>query len=111
MAKGDITIVDGVEYVQTVDDGYAERCQVQLDAWVAGTSTHNTVDGECCPDFSCCNTDVRTPVEMRERFARAQAEGDEKTKMAMLGGFLGAAIASALPDTKVYVTGDGSKHD
>lgn len=107
MAKGDTEIIDGVKYVQLHDDGYPARHKRQLDDWVAGTSNHNTVDGECCPDFSCCNDKADTPTDVRERFARAVAEKDEKTKMAMLGGFLGQMLATQ--GIKAHIAGDGGR--
>ena len=60
----------------------------QLDRWVNGDSVHNLSRGECCPDFSCCNPELQTPVEVRRKFAKAApAERD-----AMLGKFLGAML-------------------
>lgn len=107
MAKGDIMVVGGVEYVQAHDDGYKERYIKQLADWVDGSPVHNDVDEECCPDFACCNSLVKTDEETRRRFALAVAEGDEKTKMAILGGFLGAAFATM--GKTVYVAGDGAQ--
>ena len=37
---------------------YAERVKAQTLAWAKGRSYHNTVDDECCPDFSCCIPDL-----------------------------------------------------
>ena len=34
---------------------YRNRVREQLQSWVLGTSFHNKVDNECCPDFSCCH--------------------------------------------------------
>jgi hypothetical protein len=34
---------------------YKIRTYKQLHEWVNGNSIHNTIDDECCPDFSCCN--------------------------------------------------------
>ena len=66
-----------------------ELAQTQLAQWVAGNSVHNTDDDECCPDFSCCNKDMHTPKEVRERFAKAVHDDDEQTRLEMLGMFLG----------------------
>lgn len=38
--------------------GYRDRVVGQLMLWVNGKSLHNTVDDECCPDFSCCFPDM-----------------------------------------------------
>lgn len=35
-----------------------ERANAQLLAWAQGRPYHNTVDDECCPDFSCCHPDL-----------------------------------------------------
>jgi len=75
----------------------------QLEQWVAGNPMHNKAKGECCPDFSCCNGSPIAPKPVRERFQKAVQDGDDKTKMEMLGMFLGEAFASA--KKKVYVAG------
>lgn len=76
----------------------------QLRLWVAGDSRHNVNRDECCPDFSCCNPDFLADLEVRERFAQAIREGDEKTKMSMIGMFLGNAMAAY--GKKVHIAGD-----
>lgn len=92
------------------DDERRQRTAKQLEAWVDGEAKHNEVDGECCPDFSCCNDDVTTPKETRERFGRAIAEGDEETKMQMLEMFLGGAFATMGKTVYIAaVAGDGAK--
>jgi hypothetical protein len=77
----------------------------QLEKWVAGESIHNTERDECCPDFSCCNKNVNTPIEARRAFAKAYMEDNESLQHSMLGGFLGDALASE--EAKVYVA-DGT---
>jgi hypothetical protein len=37
---------------------YRERARAQALSWAMGRSYHNRVDGECCPDFSCCHPDL-----------------------------------------------------
>lgn len=37
---------------------YHQRVYKQGVDWIAGISRHNDIDGECCPDFSCCVSDV-----------------------------------------------------
>ena len=86
---------------------YKERSQFQLNEWVKGNSIHNDIDDECCPDFSCCNKQVKTDKVMRETFKAVCNNGNEETKMGMLMGFLGAAIAGYKPEKKVYIT-DGN---
>lgn len=34
--------------------GYVYRSYEQLVDWMNGTSKHNYIDDECCPDFTCC---------------------------------------------------------
>jgi hypothetical protein len=38
--------------------GYQERVRVQTLRWAMGDPYHNSVDNECCPDFSCCHPDM-----------------------------------------------------
>jgi len=79
--------------------------QKQLREWLKGNSIHNVESDECCPDFSCCGGDL-APLEARQRFAKAVEEGDDKTKLAMLGGFLSGMIAKHFNEKKVHITGD-----
>jgi len=68
----------------------------QLQLWVKGDSQHNPDRDECCPDFSCCNEKVSTPLETRQAFVN----GDEKIRTEMLGMFLGNAIQAYLGNGK-----------
>jgi hypothetical protein len=38
-----------------------QRVYEQGQKWVNGNPQHNTVDDECCPDFSCCNSNLFEP--------------------------------------------------
>ena len=76
----------------------------QLLKWVKGESVHNDELEQCCPDFSCCNSAMNTPLEVRELFMEAHLNDDEKQKMRLLGMFLGQAI-STISDMKVYIGG------
>jgi len=78
----------------------------QLELWVNGKSVHNDTRGECAPDFSCCNSKMKTPTEVRKRFAKAYREDDQKTMNQMLGMFLGEAISTHTPKKVHIVTGD-----
>ncbi len=78
----------------------------QLDHWIAGRSIHNTGRGECCPDFSCCNDKMNTPIEVRRKFIDADAQ----TRSGMLGYFLGEAFATLNDDKEVYIAGQGPEH-
>lgn len=44
---------------------YQERARIQCLEWAQGQSKHNTVDDECCPDFSCCDPGNGFNVEER----------------------------------------------
>jgi len=78
---------------------YKQRVKSQTDEWVKGNPIHNTVDDECCPDFSCCKPELLQPEEIRKTFAAA----NEDTRMSMLGSFLGAGLALMAPDKKVFI--------
>jgi len=62
----------------------------QLREWAKGNSIHNDLREECCPDFSCCNKKMNTPLEVRQKFV----EANESTRMEMLRMFLGQAVAT-----------------
>jgi len=101
--------------MKLIGDNYKERCQSQLDYWAKGTSIHNIVDDECCPDFSCCSPDLQSDEQTRQLFKKACDQNDEDAKNAMLMGFLGACIAKASEgktDVKVHVSGgiDAQRH-
>ena len=72
---------------------YKERHEHQLKKWVEGEYIHNDVDDECCPDFACCNDQMRTSKEKREQFKRVYDEQGSEGVVALLGEFLGEAIS------------------
>ena len=75
----------------------------QLERWVAGESVHNgatRVDGECCPDFSCCHPASLWPQARREFFRDHPKARDE-----MLFQSLGAAVSVIAPDVDVHLVG------
>lgn len=78
-----------------------ERIEAQLRAWVDGNPTHNTVDNECCPDFSCCAPNLLAEPAVRQRFVNAT----EQERNAMLGMFLSAMLADS--NTVVHIAGEG----
>lgn len=45
---------------------YQQRALAQAKQWISGESVHNTIDDECCPDFSCCEPNLFT----RNRLSR-----------------------------------------
>lgn len=74
----------------------AVRCVTSLDEqlalWVAGESVHLTIPGrkrgttDCCPDFSCCQPHLLQPLEMRQRYVKA----DERHRRLLLLRFVRA---------------------
>ena len=72
----------------------------QLDLWCEGHSVHNAATDECCPDFSCCNQKIDTPIEDRKLFRDRPELRD-----AMLGQFLHRAILTMPNGDKIYVAG------
>lgn len=76
----------------------------QLKLWVEGKPIHNEERNECCPDFSCCQSDLLAPKDIREKFYA----GDESTRTEMLGYFLSVACSKASKETgtKVYIAGE-----
>ena len=76
----------------------------QLRRWVKGDSVHNGAtksNGECCPDFSCCQPNALAPKIAREKFAAA----NESDRIWMAVHFLGCAVA----DENVYIAGQGTE--
>lgn len=71
--------------------------QDQLDLWVKGENVHNPDRDECCPDFSCCNSDVATHWSISDRkiFARVYAEGGSVAVEPLLLRGLGESIEAA----------------
>ncbi len=65
----------------------------QLELWVAGESVYNETTDECCPDFSCCNPKINTPIETKKRFQKAFLKGQDDVFMPILMMFLSEAIA------------------
>ncbi len=83
----------------------------QLDKWVNGESIHNDERGECCPDFSCCNDKMDTPIDVRKRFRQAHIEGDDELKSQMLGMFLATSINGYTELKNVYIAGDPANYE
>ena len=75
------------------------RIDLQLRLWVQGCSSHNEVDDECTPDFSCCKPQLKASIEDRKRFVA----GTSTERDVMLMVFLKACISTT--GHKVHVTG------
>ena len=75
----------------------------QLDLWVQGQSVHDIENDWCCPDFSCCNKAIQTPMEDRQLFANAYRQGQISVTDRMLVAFLGNAMATL--GKSVYIAG------
>lgn len=44
---------------------YIKALVFQTKAWIDGTSLHNALTNECCPDFSCCHPDMQANQVIR----------------------------------------------
>ncbi|KKM95430.1 hypothetical protein LCGC14_1188320 [marine sediment metagenome] len=90
-------------------DGKERRMKTseQLLKWLDGESVHNNGKDECCPDFSCCNSMIHTPYEIRKAFVEAFLTDDHQETNRMLGWFLRQAIASQTGVTgpNIYIAG------
>lgn len=75
----------------------------QLDLWVNDKSIHNSEREECCPDFSCCQTQFKAEAKVRKAFRKAFIENNKEVINAFLMGFLGNAIAAYDPNKDIYI--------
>ena len=102
-------------------NNYKERINHQLKEWVKGNSIHNTIDGECCPDFSCCKPELLQQKEIRETFKEVFEKADKEefnpdyhpyddTKMGMLMNFMGNMLCNEYPEKKVHITDGNINH-
>lgn len=76
-------------------DEYKERHLKQIKDWVNGKSIHNEIDGECCPDFSCCDPTIQTPLEIKKLFLDAYIQNNEKVLNSLLYAFLFGIMSDA----------------
>lgn len=53
-----------------MENTYKTRTILYTMMWVNGHPHHNRIDGECCPDFSCCEPELFTsdPDERQKMF-------------------------------------------
>ncbi len=75
----------------------------QTERWASGESVHNgkeRIDGECCPDFSCCVPELLWPKARRE-FFRDHPDAREE----MLFGALAQGVQHMGKEDDVYLTG------
>ena len=70
-----------------------------------GESVHNTEapgeGGECCPDFSCCNRSVNTPLAERREFRDAYLSKKLRESNGMLMGYLGGMLVAEGVDAHI----------
>ena len=78
---------------------YQERVESQVRQWADGVSLHNTVEDECCPDFSCCNKLVNTDPELKKTFLHA----NEEQRESLLFVFLGNALKASYPEKDFFI--------
>jgi len=100
---------------------HKERCDNQLEEWVRGNPIHNSIDEECCPDFSCCSPESLQPEEIRKTFQEVCKNADKEgfnpdhhpyddAKMGMLMSFMGGMLSHECPDKNIHITdGDMSE--
>ena len=86
-------------------DGYKERLYKQTLDWLNGKSTHNDIDNECCPDFSCCKPELLVPKEIRQLFYNAEMANNHKIVDRLLSEFLSRLIDSIPSKPKVHIAG------
>jgi hypothetical protein len=94
---------------------YKERSRYQLEEWVEGNSICNKIDGECCPDMSCCNPDLLVDKDERIRFKVAfynvkDAES-EQVMLNMQSRYLMNALSAMGKADKVYIAGSTINDD
>lgn len=82
--------------------GYRKRLDKQTLDWVKGNPRHNSVDEECCPDFSCCDPELLASQKIRQQFYTAYLNDDDATSSRLLGRFLDKLIKKEFPDEKVH---------
>ena len=100
-------VVCAMRWRPKLTDAKAMTSSEQLERWVEGESIHrgSPTEGQCCPDFSCCNDKMNTPKETREVFQRA----NEQIRESMLMTFLGQALAGY--EKEVYIAGDPTNYE
>lgn len=72
----------------------------QLDRWLVGDAQCPNDDGECCPDFSCCDPSIAASMEEKLAFV----EGTDHVRNHLMLKFL-ARMAGNL-DIDVHVAGE-----
>lgn len=85
----------------------AESIDYQLDEWVAGRPVHNTKRDECCPDFSCCQSNMMA-LALREDFKAAHLAGVTEVKHTILG--MGLTNLFADKGKEVHIAGEDVEH-
>jgi hypothetical protein len=81
----------------------------QLKLWVEGESVHLALKDVpddpdaycCCPDFSCCQPQLRADLAVRQAFR----QGDENQRGKLLMVFLGAACQAVAPEKNINFLG------
>lgn len=84
------------------------RLEEQLDLWLAGFPVHNLAgfdkNGDCCPDFSCCDLQLLAPLKVRIAFATAYYMSNQQLMWKYMSGFMVKMLkANDIPEP--YVTG------
>lgn len=77
----------------------------QLIFWFNGHSFHDDERDQCCPDFSCCNSKIDTPISVRKQYLLAFLDGDKKTLNHWNGVFLRVALNTIEGGQDVHIIG------
>src|SRR5687767_14947612 len=93
-----------------IGNTYEERYAYQLEQWVAGNPIHNDIDGNCLPDFSCCNKRMHTDIEKRKAYLEHYKKTGE-WEMGLLQESLGKAMLTTGKETNIYVAGCENRDD
>jgi len=79
----------------------------QLKEWVKGNSLHMTDPEMCCPDFSCCESDLLASEEERNIYL----SGNDEIRINMLMMFLEALLIKkgwSLEEAEIYAVKKGN---
>jgi hypothetical protein len=67
---------------EDIHEAYKAACHTQLQLWVDGMATHNSVSGECCPDLSCC--DPTATWKPRTKLVYITSDETQRAQMLMM---------------------------
>lgn len=101
---------------------YRKVIRKQLEEWVKGNNLHTDeiekyfgvefklpegMEKECCPDFSCCNKNVKTEERLKQVFFNACESNNENLCNEILLGFMSDTFN--IDTSKIHIVGLSSK--